>query len=811
MTLRRLAAIALALLCLTAQAFATAQAQAVAQPPVTGQTPRPGAGDLRMEVLAVTGTITPGGTLRTRVRVVNSSRREAEDLRIVVTVHRKVFHRSDFQQALDEGRLGNLLGSVTTELEPVAGRRVRNVELEQDGAEFGFSGSDDRFGVYPVRIQLLAEGDVVDEVRTAVVYSPPEVEIPLRAALVVPLDTRPALGPDGTVMERLLRSELAPRGRLHRLLDAFGRPGVPLTLAASGRMLDDLAEIAADTEMRVGRLAGGLLARLREIAALPQTEQVALPYGPADLVALVRGGMRSEVVRHLIEGMGRVEDHTGVRPQRGVLYPPAGLDSATLAEAASVGVDTVVLAESWLDLPEGRELPSSPSPVRRLRTGAGSTATALVPDPWLTPVLAQLDELPPAVAAQRVLAETAVLYFERPFAEDLRGVLLDPPRDWDPEPDVLARLVEGLGSAPWLRPVTLTGLRSEVAAEREPLRLSYPSRGRGAELSQDYVASLRLARRALGSLRGVLADDAATPARFDRMLLTAASVFYRIEPREGLALIDTVARTVAELYDAVAVAEGPTVLLSSVDGQVPVTLANTAEVPMRVLVRLETQRFEFQGGAVREVLLEPESRRTVVFEAHALAPGGTWPIGVVIADVDGEVELARGTVVVRSTAVSLAALVITAGAGLFLVVWWLRSATRRRRERREQPVVEVREAGGIVAGGLVRLLAVTLLFALVVYEGGAIAVNRFQLDGMVADAARVGAFAWQQRGGAASTEQAVTARLEDETNIEILELSVQRDVLRLAISRRARTLVAHRLGFLDGSVRPVVRRERPLG
>lgn len=695
---RALAVLALLAVC-GLPAAVPAAAQAPARDPEVSD-PRDQRGAVTLRVAAFTGAVSPDGAFRLRVRVANGTRDAEDNLRVVATFHRRAFHRLDFARAVDEGRVGDVYTSVSQELTPLQGRRVRTVEMRRTAEELGFRG-EDSLGVYPLVIRLQRADETVQTIRTAVVVISSEVAQPLRAALVAPLDAPPALLPDGLLRPGGLRQDLAPRGRLRAMLsDLGGRPDLPMTFAVDARLLDDAADFAdgyrarTDTgisdippESSLARAAQEFLEETSAVLAQPHVETVALSYGPADLSALVRGGMRSEAARLVSEGQARVEAHTGARPAPGVLMPADGISQAALSEAVNAGADAVVLPS---DSVESTQEPSSASPVptRNLRTAAGTTVTAAVPDPWLSELLADadaLENLDPPVAVQRLIAETAAVYFERPFAEQARGLLLAPPLHWAPPDGFAAGLAGSLKAAPWLQAVTLSQLLNEIdAPERGLTRISYPEQARERELPQAYVQQLRASRRALGSLAGVLAEDAVTPGLYDRMLLTAASVWYRDDPADGMDLMRAVLGTVDELYASVRVPDSPTVLLSGIDGQIPVTVENTSTIPLRLAIRLETQRFAFDNGPTRIVLVEPESTQTVAFHARDRSPGRTSPIRVVVADADGQLELAEGTLVVRSTAVSAAALAVVIGAGVFLLVWWLRSFRKRRAAARAQ-------------------------------------------------------------------------------------------------------------------------------
>lgn len=678
-------------------------ALALATLPAAAQTERPSP-TLSLRVQQLTGTLTPEGQLRVQVRVTNRGR-AAEGLRVVGTLHRAVASRLAFQLAVDDGRLGTVVDGFSDDIEGLRGDRSTEVEFTRSAAELGLR-RPDQFGVYPLRLQLLEEGDVVDEVRTAVVFNSEEVESPVRVALMVPVAAPPLLRGDGTYAHDAVITQFGRAGRVQGLVGSLTRrEGFPVTLAPDALLLDEAADMAEGFSLsgapgdgpdprdvepgdHLATQASLLLERLRDVATRRGVDVVGMPYGRADIGALVNEGMLAEAERHVDEARQSIERVTETAPLSDVLWPPDALNAAMLAAVDSAGVDTLVLSERYLRIPDGRAL--SPSPVRRLEQARGRAPTVLVPDPWLEDVLAR-DSMRDGVAVtvQRVLAETAAVYFERPFADDTRGLLLTPPQVWSPERGLAGRLIDALGDAPWLEPVTLSRLARTVEPDTDDVRLDFDTAARRRLLPSDYVAALADARRSLGAFAGVLAaegDD--TPSRFDRLLRASASVSFRAAPAQGRDLIGAVSDTVSELYSAIRLVDGPQVWMDS-EGPVPVTVANDAEVPLRVRVRLQSQRFIFGDQPIGQPpderggwVIPPEDTRTLTFEASAVTPGGRAPVSVVVEDVDGVLVLAEDTLVIRSTAVSVAALIVTGAAGLFLLVWLVGQIARWRRRRR---------------------------------------------------------------------------------------------------------------------------------
>lgn len=696
------------LLLLAALVLAPAPVSAQTGP---GESPAPGADDRpRLAVEELTGTLRPDGTFRLVATVSNPTAEVLDELSVVATFQRRTTTRLDYQRAVDVGdRRRSTAARLTAELDPVAAGAGVPVEFSSSVADLGLS-AERLAGVYPLRLELQRDGAPLDEVRTSVVALPELVGEPVRTALLVPLDSPVGLLPDGTVDGDPLAGGLQVAGRLPALADVLAAaPEMAFTVATSALVLEEVeraaegytaVDRAGTVEVPPGsppaRRAARLLDDVRTVLARPEIEQVALPYASADLVALARNDQQEAARQAIVSRVLSAERVTDDRPAPGVLWPPDGLDPATLEQAVAAGIDTVVLDPANLDTGAPNAAALSPSPVRRLDAD-GERVTALVADPWLSGVLAAgqpaiapgaADAPPdatPAVAAQRILAETAALYFERPFAPETRGLLLAPPQLWNPAPETLEALLQGLAAAPWLRPVTVPQLAAELAPDAERGTLVYPSAAAERELDAGYVEALGEAAGAVAQLRNVLAADETTPARADRLLRAAMSLHYRGgRERIGRALVEAVIQTAGTVFGSLEVIPGPQVTLTNRSGQVPVTVRSTAQVPVRVEVRVQSLRFEFDDQGISEpIVLGPGQERLVVFTAEALTVGATTPITVRVTDVGGAQVLATGQVVVRSTAYSVTALAITAGAGLFLAVWWVRDARRRHRRSPE--------------------------------------------------------------------------------------------------------------------------------
>ena len=97
-------------------------------------------------------------------------------------------------------------------------------------------------------------------------------------------------------------------------------------------------------------------------------------------------------------------------------------------------------------------------------------------------------------------------------------------------------------------------------------------------------------------------------------------------------------------------------------------------------MRLESDQLLFPDGAERLLTLPPQNT-TENFAVEARAPGA-FPLTITVTSPDGELVLNESELTVRSTVVSGVGATLTAGAGVFLLVWWGNNLRRSRRRPR---------------------------------------------------------------------------------------------------------------------------------
>jgi len=666
----------------------------------------------------------PGDTITVRGEVVNAGAAPVDDVAVALRVSRTaLYNRTEIDLiSRDTPRLRDGL--------PVSGTRAAVAPRLASGDRASFTVSVAVVdldlpgnGVYVLGVEALGHaaadrtGSQPEPTRlglrkTFLPWMPrTDFYVPTRLSMLWPLATQPSIDGHGRLTSDALPSELAPGGRLSALLAGAGT--APVTWAVDPELLDTVATMtgaggtpspgptsssgpsgspgptrrqpatsgAGATATQASTARAWLEAAKRTLAGPPL---IALPYADVDVQALHRAGRDPTVERALRRG-AEVTAHVLGRRDGGVAWPADGFaEAGTLAVLRAHGARTFVLDSRAVTA--NKPLSYTPTGRAQVRTKQG-VSDVLVADGGLTDALS--GDLAGAaqgtLAAQRFLAETAMITAERPNLG--RVVLAAPPRRWAPPAPWLTALFSDLRQAPWVRLAGLDELRrTAVPAELGSATLAYPDKAAAAELDRTYLAEVAAVEQDARRFAELLESPGQPLADYDTAVLGALSSAWRQAPQEGARFLRRLAGQVRSHRSKVHIIGRGLVTLSSASGTIPVTVSNELDQPVVVRLRAVPRvasRLRVTGPA--PVTIGARRKQTIEVAALAAANG--------ITTVDVQLMTPSGTrygpvVPVRVNATNYGSLgtgVVLFAAGLLVAAAALRNIRRFRAAHRAQP------------------------------------------------------------------------------------------------------------------------------
>ncbi|MDQ1627861.1 MAG: hypothetical protein QOI54_1605 [Actinomycetota bacterium] len=536
------------------------------------------------------------------------------------------------------------------------------------------------FGVYVLSVEVTArhrtgEGRV-GIVRTFLPWVPRTRDFrPTPFVWAWPLVSHPARQADGRYADDRLAAEMAEGGRLSRLTAAGSQLSarMPVTWAVDPDLLDSASDMSNGYRISdFGRAVAGTgaapaaqwLAQVR--GATAGQDVLALPYADPDLSALRHVGLSADVSAARTLGAQRAAALLGRPVTSDVAWPADGFaDRRTLGLLHQQGDEAVVL--DGAAQPTRLELNYTATGRSVVGTTTGSM-TGLLADPGLTGLLASRDGAP-VLAAQRFLAETAMITAELPSSGAERVILIAPPRRWDPPQAFLDRLVAGAASAPWISGTSLATMRSASPGEVERRGVHYPASRRRAELPRSYLAAVKTQHERIRLFLGVLppADRAAVQPNLHTSVFRLESSWWRgRETRVNRISNDQ--SFLADQLTSIRVQPG-SYTLGSKSGSLPLTISNGTDHRVIVVLRLdpENRRLRLREPA-KPIPVAPRRKVQVDVGATAVA-GGTVVVDAALDTVDGmALSTAPVKLTIQITQIGTVALIITLSAAgvLFL-------------------------------------------------------------------------------------------------------------------------------------------------
>jgi hypothetical protein len=290
----------------------------------------------------------------------------------------------------------------------------------------------------------------------------------------------------------------------------------------------------------------------------------------------------------------------------------------------------------------------------------------------------------PVLAANQMIATLEFIHFEDAYEVDPRGIVVEPPASWQPSQALLNTLLTEMAGNPILSPVTLSQFFAQVptGGNDEPTtrHLAAGTTSSSAAIAKATARHLVAARAHLSSLTKAVVGHQ-HPAVFvelsDLLLATENRSFDGSERSAALAIF--IKRFGVEV-NLISLAAQNTITFTSRTASIPVSVLSSAPFPVKVVLSLSSDKFSFPAGSARTVTLNYPTT-PVRIEARSVTSGDRLPVEVTLTTPDGQLVIARATLIVHSTSISIVGIALTVLAALVLLVWWARSWRKGRRKR----------------------------------------------------------------------------------------------------------------------------------
>ncbi len=631
---------------------------------VPGQSPAP-----LLRLLEQTPYLGPDGVFSMRLAVESPP----AGAQIVFRQHADVASsgRDRFTETLAGDDLGRLDRTIRVALDQLpadaSGARAASFPIAEDRVPpFGglqLSGP----GVYPLSVTLeTADGADVDRFTTYIVIFPadddPEAAW-LTAGVVVPARAAPALQPGGEV-----QIPQAERDRVGGILRAVAaHPESPVTLVATPEFLAALADTDGADQDAVRNVGDA-------------TDLVVGTYVDLQLGAWLDEGLRDELTRQFMAGASTLGDVSGRDPDVGSWLVDPSTTPSALDWLAAAGVSRLAVpADRLAELGGGGRF-GTMAPFE-IEAPGGARLRALAGEPGLAAHVGGDD---PVLDAHHTVADLAMLYFQEPGIPRAVGLLLP---DVGVDAAYLDALLEALGpdavpasGTPPRRAVrgaslpgaidaapAATGDRDQVGATDSPLvRTLTP--GDPGNLGT-YPTQLSFAEASLAGYRSML-----PPSELGRMVpleqLVLVSGARSLDTRGRQDYLDATVAQVDAAAASLTLPPQPRITVTEETVELTLIVDNAADYPLQAELTLTSDKLDFPDGATQVVTLQPGSNRIPVDVSSRSS--GAFPITVTLEAPDGSIAIASTRFTVRSTAVSGIGLVLSIGAGVFLLLWWVR-------------------------------------------------------------------------------------------------------------------------------------------
>ena len=397
-------------------------------------------------------------------------------------------------------------------------------------------------------------------------------------------------------------------------------------------------------------------------------EIVRNPIVPINEAALLDAGLGSEVASLLQMGSNELTKFGDLGPTT-LWVSHTSANEAELEVRRARGIrELVVHADSLSPIPE-----KIPRGTVELVTNS-STVRGLVVDGLAPP---QPHDTPLS-AAHRVVSHLATIA----LTDQSNSLVTVALGSNGQGPKFADAFLTGVKNLEWLNPLSTSSAVNTpfLVEDGQPQQFRVQT---GLSSTYENFSQYRDASRHLQALRSMVRDEDAQ--EYDQLsgelLLSLSSAVSQLEQRDLWESIVDMVRLETSLVD---IPPDESIQLTSQKASVPFSFQNRSNVPLRVELRVISERItveDFDDGESTTIVLNP-GVTTHSFRLRALG-SGSFPISIELHSPNGGLIVGKAQAALRATTPTGVGLGLTIGAAVFLACWWFIDTRRRKSQNRE--------------------------------------------------------------------------------------------------------------------------------
>ena len=534
-------------------------------------------------------------------------------------------------------------------------------------------------GVHPVDLVLTAADGTVLWTEVVFLNRLPDPgrggidpsEEPLRVSLLLPLESPPAIAPDGSAA--ISASDRETIERVGSLLHEV--PGAPLIIGARANTLDALGVVQESWAARVISALGPGRRSTGSSGGGVANELLNRPYVGVDSGGLIAAGGAQELGRQLLLGSATVTEITGRIPVRTTYALDETVTPESLPVFAGAGAESLLVPRSRLDLGSADDVDEHDVVTRPMTVAGGEGMQVLAYDDDLAALLTAADVAPGMRAHQTASVLMSSWFSARDGGTaERRAAAIVLPATTDPE--VLDALTPMLTTAGGPLVADPSGNALAAPTPDDP-GTEIALAPRTAPDQGPALVAVAESRRQLEAYLSM--GGAADPSFAIWEDLNDESLAASLDATERETLHATIRAGIAGNLGAIETPRTRSVVVTSQSSVIPLRFRNGLPFDVTLTLRARSPRLDIEGGETREIVLQPGENR-IDLPVEVQAPGESL-LRIEVTAPDGGLALPTTAIPVRSTAVSGVGAALSILSILFLAGWWLHTHRRARRQQ----------------------------------------------------------------------------------------------------------------------------------